>query len=227
MELNPPTAQNRQASHQAMRRCLASSVVRPKDELLRFVVGPDGEIVPDLAAELPGRGLWVTPERDLLERACAKNLFARAAKAPVRVPPDLPDRVEGLWLKWCMADLSLAKRSGQLTSGFEKVRAWLSQRQVGVLCQAVDGAEDGRVKLRRLALAANPRCRVVEVLASDEMGRALGAEPRVHVAIQAGPLADRLVRDAARLVDLRPKGHGVADQTTDQISKAQRRAGAG
>ena len=74
-----------------LRRCLATRAVRPKSALLRFVVGPDGTLVPDLAGRLPGRGLWITPERDIVASAAAKNLFAKAARERVVVPSDLVD----------------------------------------------------------------------------------------------------------------------------------------
>ncbi|MEM7169218.1 MAG: RNA-binding protein [Pseudomonadota bacterium] len=187
----------------AHRRCIVSGSSFPKDQLLRFVAGPDGDVVPDFAGELPGRGLWITPRRDALQRACAKNLFSRAARMSLRIPDDLIERVEGLAKKRGLSDLSLARRAGQLVAGFEKVKGRLAAGQVAVLCQAIDGAVESREKLWRLAKTKSADCHLVEVFTAEEMGKALGCEPRVHVAIDPGPLANRFVLDSLRLRSLR------------------------
>jgi hypothetical protein len=177
--------------------------VRPKTELIRFVAGPDGTVVPDLAGRLPGRGLWLLPRREHLERACARNLFARAAKAPLRVPGDLPARVARLLSRRCLETIGLAKRAGQAVSGYERVTSLLASGGVAVLLAAVDTAEDGRRKLRAAARAQNSAPQVVEVFTAEELGRALGQAARAHVAIAPGGFAKRLAMEAARLLGLR------------------------
>src|SRR5258708_39003443 len=106
-----------------MRRCIVTGVVRPKPELVRFVVGPDGTVVPDIAARLPGRGLWLTARRDIMEAAGAKRLFGRAARAPVTVPGDLAERGEILLRRRCADLIGLARRSRRAVAGYEKVRS--------------------------------------------------------------------------------------------------------
>ena len=128
----------------SVRRCIATGELRPKAELIRFVADPSGTVVPDLAGRLPGRGLWLSPRREHLERACARNLFAKAAKAPLRVPDDLPTRVEGLLSRRCLELIGLAKRAGQAVSGFQRVASLLASGGVAVLLAAVDTAADGR-----------------------------------------------------------------------------------
>jgi hypothetical protein len=177
--------------------------VRPKVELIRFVAGPDGTVVPDLAGRLPGRGLWLSPRRDYLERACARNLFARAAKAPLSVPADLPARVEKLLSRRCLELIGLAKRAGQAVSGFERVTSRLASGGVAMLLAAVDTAEDGRRKLRAAARAQDSAPQVVEMFTAEELGRALGQAARAHVAIAPGGFAERLAVEAARLSGLR------------------------
>src|SRR5437016_3720303 len=103
------------------RRCIVTGATGERGALLRFVVGPDGEIVPDVAARLPGRGLWLTPQRDIVERAVAKRLFARAARRPVSAPPELADRIESLLARRCCEALGLARRAGLAVAGFERV----------------------------------------------------------------------------------------------------------
>ena len=187
----------------SVRRCIATGELRPKAELIRFVADPSGTVVPDLAGRLPGRGLWLSPRREHLERACARNLFAKAAKAPLRVPDDLPTRVEGLLSRRCLELIGLAKRAGQAVSGFQRVASLLASGGVAVLLAAVDTAADGRRKLRAAARTQDPAPRVVEVFTAEELGRALGQAARAHVAIAPGGFAVRLAMEAARLSGLR------------------------
>src|SRR4029077_4783388 len=105
-----------------LRRCLVTREVRPKPELLRFVVGPDQTLVFDPAERLPGRGLWLTARRDIVETAVAKGLFSKAAGMRLSVPADLAGQVEALLGERCLSLLGLARRAGQLRTGFEKVR---------------------------------------------------------------------------------------------------------
>jgi uncharacterized protein len=183
------------------RRCLASGEVRPKRELIRFVVGPDGSVVPDVDGRLPGRGLWLTPRRDMINNACARNLFAKAARAPARAPADMADQVERLLRRRCLDLLGLARRGGAVASGFDAASAWLGNGSAALLLQAEDAAEGGRGKLRALARAHGVP--VVEVFGAEELGRALGREALVHVALAAGGIATRLREELARLDGLR------------------------
>jgi predicted RNA-binding protein YlxR (DUF448 family) len=187
----------------SVRRCIASGELRPKAEMIRFVADPEGTVVPDLTGRLAGRGLWLAPRREHLERACARNLFAKAAKAPLRVPNDLPRRVEELLLRRCLELIGLAKRAGQAVSGYQRVASLLASGGVSVLLAAVDTAEGGRRKLRAVARCQDPAPRVVEVFTAEELGRALGQATRAHAAIAPGGLAARLAIEAARLAELR------------------------
>src|SRR5215470_16851648 len=133
-----------------LRRCLVTREVRPKAELLRFVVGPEDRLLPDPAERLPGRGLWLTARRDIVATAAAKGLFAKAAGRRVVLPNDLAGEVERLLRARCLALLGLARRAGQLRTGFEKVREELKAGRAGLLLAARDGASDGRQKLAAL-----------------------------------------------------------------------------
>jgi len=99
--------------------------------MIRFVVGPEGDVVPDLARRLPGRGLWVKAERSAVERAVAKNLFARAARASVKPAADLAERVEWLLLERALADLGRARRAGRAVAGFVKVEQMVGRGRRG------------------------------------------------------------------------------------------------
>lgn len=182
-------------SHTPVRRCLASGALRPQGKLVRFIVGPDNDVIPDIAGKLPGRGLWVTASRSDLEHACDKNLFSSAAKANVRVPDGLADTVGHLLRQNCLGLLGLCRKAGDLVTGFEKVKSCIAAGDAAVLICAQDGADDGRQKLQRLA-RDTPQ---IGVLASAEMSLVLGRENVVHAALKDGGLARRLVQEAHRL----------------------------
>lgn len=181
------------------RRCLVTGEVRPKAELLRFVVDPGGHIVPDVSHRLPGRGLWLTARSDILAEAVSKRLFARAAKAPVAVEAGLEERVEALLARRCAELLGLARRAGLVRAGFVKVKEALTKGGVAILIAASDGAADGRAKLGAVA----PGVTVVSCLSAAELGAALGREHAVHVAMKSGPLADLFLAEARRLAGFR------------------------
>jgi predicted RNA-binding protein YlxR (DUF448 family) len=169
--------------------------VLPKDALIRFVIGPDGRVVPDLDSKLPGRGLWLRAERDIICTACAKGAFSRAARREARTPSDLAGEVERLLRRRCLELIGLARRAGALVVGFEAVRAFLSEDSAGALLAASDGAADGRAKIRALA----PDVPLVDQFDGHELGAALGRDHVVHGAVATGRMADRIVREARRL----------------------------
>ncbi|MFQ5567556.1 MAG: RNA-binding protein [Paracoccaceae bacterium] len=184
------------------RRCIATGESGPTGRLVRFVLGPGAEVVPDLAAKLPGRGVWLTAERALVDRAVAKGLFARAFRARATAPGDLADRLEALLAGRLIDLIGLARKAGQAVTGFEKVRARLKQSAAGALVQASDGAADGKARLARLAGGVP----VIDVLDSTELGLAFGREFAIHAALDRGGFADRAIEEAARLGGLRPAG---------------------
>lgn len=186
------------------RRCIVTGEVRDEAHLIRFAVSPDGEIVPDVAAKLPGRGIWITADRAVLERAIAKNLFAKAAKANVKVSPALADLVEKQIVQRMLGDLGLAKRSGALILGFDNVtRALQESGPSPVLIEAADGSADGKRKLYAVAHARGIKPAVVDGLSAAEMSLALGKENVIHAALKAGALAERLIFEAGRLSGFR------------------------
>jgi predicted RNA-binding protein YlxR (DUF448 family) len=193
---------------QRERRCIVSGDVMPDSRLVRFVAAPDGQVVPDVAAKLPGRGLWVTATRKAVTLAVEKKLFARAAKASVTAAADLAERTEKALVTRMLGDLGIARRSGALVLGFDNVlRALDSARPPGVLIEAVDGSGDGKRKLYNAAHARGMKPQVLECLTSAELGLALGRENVIHAAVQPGGLAERLTFDAERLQGFRPAGN--------------------
>ncbi len=188
------------------RRCIVAGEVMPENRLVRFVAGPDGAVVPDVAAKLPGRGLWVTASAEAVATAVQKKLFARAAKANVSAAADLPARVEAALVARMLGDLGLARRSGALTLGFDNVlRALEGPKPPRALIEAFDGSPDGKRKLYAAAHRLGLNCHVIETLTSTELGLALGRENVIHAAVQPGGLAERLIFDAERLSGFRAR----------------------
>ena len=181
------------------RRDIVSGEVMDEARLIRFVPGPDAVVVPDLARKLPGRGLWVAADRASVEAAVKKNLFARAAKAKVSAPATLADQVESLLRRRLLAGLGLARKAGEITSGFEKVSQAIASGKAAWLIEAADGAADGRRKLWAQARKQPRVPGLIGAFTAAELGLALGAENVIHTAFLAGRAADRWAHDVHRL----------------------------
>jgi hypothetical protein len=186
------------------RRCLVSRRVQPKEALIRFVVGPDDEVVPDLAERLPGRGLWVSADRAALEAAVKGGLFAKAAQARAIASADLPERVARLLAERTLALLGLAKRAGDAVAGHDKVARLIAEGGLAVLIEARDGAP-GEVARMRAAAAESARMRaaaadvpVIVLFDRHQLGAALGRAEAVHVGLKAGALAKRFLAASVR-----------------------------
>jgi uncharacterized protein len=173
-------------------------------KLVRFVVGPEAVVVPDLARKLPGRGLWVAASREAVETAARKGLFFRAAKAKLTAPADLADQVEQLLRSRLLAALGLARKAGELTLGYEKVLAAIAGGKAAWLVEASDGSEDGRRKLVAAIRRAPSETRLLALFSSSELSLALGAPNVIHTAFLAGRGAERWTLDVERLAGFRP-----------------------
>jgi predicted RNA-binding protein YlxR (DUF448 family) len=181
-----------------------SGEVLPEHRLLRFVADPDGHVVPDVAAKLPGRGLWVESSRAAIRTAVDKKLFSRAAKAQLVADADLGARAEKALVARMLGDLGIARRSGALVLGFDNVLRQLEgPKPPRLLIEAFDGSPDGKRKLYAASHRLELNCVVIETLTSAELGLALGRENVIHAAVQPGGLADRLKFDAERLSGFR------------------------
>ncbi|HQU70622.1 MAG TPA: RNA-binding protein [Albidovulum sp.] len=187
------------------RRCIVTGDVQPKAGLVRFVVSPEGQVFPDLAGKLPGRGIWVTADRELIDKAVKKGLFSRAAKKPVQAPADLSEQVERGQAKRVVEYISLARKAGYAVAGFEKVKGWLADGKAKVLLQASDGSERGKGKLWTPEGGRWFGC-----LTASELGLAFGRDSVIHGALAAGGLSRRVVEEAAKLTGLRRKDGGTS-----------------
>lgn len=182
-----------------IRRCVATGERGARERMIRFVLGPDRALVPDLAERLPGRGFWLLARGDLLDDPKLARVFARAAKGPVTIPARLRESVAQLLARRIAEHLGLARRAGQAVAGFVAARAWVTAGRAGLIVEASDGAPDGRKKL----LAGARDLPVVSPLTAAELGAAFGREHVVHVALVCGRLAQAIARDAERLAAVR------------------------
>ncbi|SDD67182.1 RNA-binding protein [Ruegeria marina] len=185
------------------RKCIATGEAQPRHGLIRFVAGPDGQVVPDIAGKLPGRGTYVAADRAALKKAVDKKLFARGLKMPVTVPADLVDEVERQLIRRVVETISLARKSGAAVSGYEKVKTWLDKEEAYVLIQAADGSGRGKSKLSTPHFG-----KYIGWLTADELGMAFGRQTVIHAALASGGLAKRVVEEAQRLKGMRKTDDG-------------------
>ena len=181
------------------RKCIATGEIQPKTGLVRFCIGPDDMVVPDILGRLPGRGMYVAADRAAITRAATKGLFSRAARRPVKVPEGLPDLVESLLARRVVDLISLSRKANAAVTGYEKVKDWLQSGKARVLVQASDGSERGKTKLR----PPEGEAAFIGLLTAGEIGLAFGRERAIHAALGAGMLTTRVVEEAARLSGLR------------------------
>ena len=166
--------------------------------MIRFVLAPDRRVTPDLAAKLPGRGMWLSARADVLGIAQAKGAFARAARGSVIIPPDLLTVMQAGLTRRVVDTLGLARRAGQAVSGFAKAREVLQAGRARLVVQALDGSEE---ECHRFMSGARD-VTSVRPLTGAELGSVFGRDHVVHVAITPGRLAEALMIDATRLSGL-------------------------
>jgi uncharacterized protein len=180
--------------HEPERTCIVTREARPPAELIRFVLGPDHRVVPDLKHKLPGRGVWVTARQDLVEEAVRRRLFARAFKAEAVAPESLADDIRQALRTDLRQGLSLANKAGAVVTGFHKVEGAIAEKPLAALIHAAEAAEDGQRKIanqlrKRLgdAISGFP---VIQDLSNDELDLALGRSHVIHAALVAGAGSD-------------------------------------
>jgi uncharacterized protein len=183
------------------RLCVATRTVRPVSELIRFVIGPEGEPVPDLKRKLPGRGIWVTATNAALGEAVKRKAFSRGFKRDIRLPPDLVARTERLLERAVLDALAIAGKAGLVAAGFAKTAAALEREEVAGLLHAAEAAPDGIRKLdallRRRFSGETPA--VVVLLASAQLDLALNRPNVIHAALLAGPASETFLARCRRL----------------------------
>jgi predicted RNA-binding protein YlxR (DUF448 family) len=200
----------------AERFCAVAGAARPVSDMIRFVVEPEGGVVPDLRRRLPGRGLWITATREALSQAVKRKIFARGFKRDVRVAPDLVDMTEQLLLRAALEALPMAHKAGRIAIGFAKSEAALMNDRVAALINAAEAAPDGTRKLIALLRRRDDadRIAVVDRFTSAQLDLAFGRSNVIHAALLAGPESETFLARVARLERFRtgcPEDQGVRD----------------
>lgn len=196
------------------RRCIGSGVIRPRKELIRCVIGPDGRVCPDIDEKLPGRGLWVSCDGKILAEAIRKNMFSKAAREPAPCPPDLAERIHTLLRDRVLQFLGLAQRSGNCITGFSQVEPAAKAGEIAVLFIASDAGNDGAAKLKN-RLEAD---KIYRFLTSPELGRALGHDQLVYVGLRPHPLTHKIIAAATRFSAFAPQENVASEAGLAQIA---------
>jgi predicted RNA-binding protein YlxR (DUF448 family) len=197
--------------------CAVTRRVLPERELIRFVAAPDGSMVADLKANLPGRGIWVGLDRDTVSEAVRRNVFSRGLKRPIAAPADLPERLAARLKEAALGRLGLARKAGAALAGFAKVEAAVGGKDVAALIIAADAAKDGRRKieqaLRRRIGKVTP-LPVFRCFASAELDLAMGRPNVIHAAVLQGPAGRSFVEAALRFQRYEGAGGGQEEIET-------------
>ncbi len=204
------------------RSCVLTRAVKAPDDLIRFVAGPDGTLVPDLRRKLPGRGVWASLSRKAVTEAIRRKAFERSLKTKVAVPADLPEMIDALMLRDVQQALSMANKAGLVVAGFGKVEALIETGRCLAVIAASDGAEDGKRKIgqaiRRAEAARESeglkarRLPVVTIFAAADLELALGRAHVIHAALAPGPAAEGVLSRWRRLVRYRTDDTAASDQ---------------
>ena len=220
----------RNAKPGTVRMCALTRTTQPVDQLIRFVVAPAGEVAPDLKRKLPGRGLWLTASRAVLQDAVKRGTFAKGFKRDVRVPPNLADDIERLMVRGAVEALAIAAKAGQIVHGFAKVEGALKRGEAEALIHASDGAADGIRKLTGLipgpAFALSDGFDggfpLITELASADLDLALGRANVIHAALLAGPAGKTFLSRCYALARFRANAPGeTATVTLDRKTRAK------
>ena len=218
------------------RSCIVSRLAMPADRMMRFVLDPEGRVVPDLRRRLPGRGVWVTARREMLAAAERKKLFSRGFRAEAKVEPGLADRVDRLLEDAALQSLSFARKAGEIVTGFAKVEAAIARDAVVAIVQAEDAGDDGRQKieaaLRRRFGRPNP-VPIVRIFKSGQLDLALGRTNVIHAALLAGRASENALERVAALARFRGEdglvgiGDGSAIEPPGNAREVRAGTGAG
>jgi predicted RNA-binding protein YlxR (DUF448 family) len=195
------------------RFCAVTRTVKPVDEMIRFVLGPDG-IVPDLKRKLPGRGIWITATRSALADAVTRKVFARGFRRDVTTGPELVAQTERLLVRAALDALAIAGKAGLVAAGFAKAEAALMHDKVVGLLHAADAAADGIRKLAAV-LRTRPDADTIAIVQSfpiAQLDLALGRSNVVHAALLAGPSNDTFLARFHRLERFRTGDTGEGDR---------------
>jgi uncharacterized protein len=201
------------------RQCALTREVRPVDEMIRFVVAPASEVVPDVKRKLPGRGLWITASRTAVAEAVKRNVFARGFKRDVQVASDLADATERLIERAALDALAIAGKAGLVLAGAAKVEGALTRHDLAALIHAADASDDGRRKLDSASQRKTPeksgQIAIIDIFTGEQLDLALNRPNVVHAALLAGPGSETFLARVARLKRFRTPAAATANASAD------------
>jgi predicted RNA-binding protein YlxR (DUF448 family) len=203
------------------RTCALTREVKSRADLIRFVVGPSGEAVPDVKRKLPGRGIWITGTRAAIEEAVRRNVFGRGFKRDVRVARDLAAQTEVMMERAALDALAIAGKAGKVITGFSRVETAIGRDDLLALLHAADAAEQGKRKLtdalRRKTAGESSEIALIDAFTGAQLDLALSRPNVVHAALLAGPGSGTFLTRIERLTRFRTgispdalKGHAPA-----------------
>ncbi|MGH6865888.1 MAG: RNA-binding protein [Methyloceanibacter sp.] len=209
-----------QSKPDTVRRCALTRAHRSRDELIRFVQGPDGTVVPDLKEKLHGRGVWLTAARDVVEEAVRRKAFGRALKAEVKVPEELPGLIDRLLVESALGSLAIANKAGEVVFGHAKVEDAIARGRVLALVHAKEAAEVGCRKLDgRARAAAGTPVSTIRTFGADELGLASGRTNVIHAALIQGGATGRFLAAASRVERYREGSAAFKSQNGSDTDK--------
>ena len=206
--------QSRQPPGDTQRRCALTRAHRPKTDLIRFVLGPDATVVPDLKERLPGRGIWLTATYDTIADAAKRKAFGRALKTEAKAPDGLAEQVDGLLTETALGAFALANKAGAMVFGHTKVEDALQKGRIIALVHAADAAADGCRKLdgKAKAITDGQGLPAICVFTADELGLASGRTNVIHAALVQGGAAQKFLAAASRVEHYRKGISAFADR---------------
>ncbi|MGJ8528717.1 RNA-binding protein [Maritalea sp.] len=186
----------------ATRECCVTKQILPKTELMRFVVGPDDQIYPDVTGKAGGRGVWVTPTAHHVAEAQKRKAFTRALKMQVKMPDDLAGLTQEHLENRLIGALQLARKGGFLVMGAVKVRSALESDKARALITAQDAREDGRRKMMQLlrVLELDDTLPHIDILGAEQLSLAFGGKNVIHAALVGGAAANSALERYKTLV---------------------------
>jgi uncharacterized protein len=191
----------------AERTCALTRELKPAADMIRFVVGPGGEAVPDVKRKLPGRGIWVTATRGAVEDAVKRNVFTRGFKRDVRVALNLAAQTEQMIERAALDALAIAGKAGTVISGFSRVETAVGRDDILAMIHAADAGDDGKRKLaatlHRNTTVKSREIVMIDMFTGAQLDLALNRPNVVHAALLAGPGSETFLARVARLTRFR------------------------
>ncbi|MCZ2328057.1 RNA-binding protein [Bartonella sp. F02] len=208
------------------RTCIVTRKTASATTLIRFVIGPNNQIVPDLKENLPGRGVWVSAHKDIIQEAIKRKSFSKSFKTDVEVAPNLANIVDRILLKSALGYLSITRKAGAVVTGLTKVDAAIRSGRVILVLHAKEAKEDGKRKISQAIHAVqqqiNQEIKTISFLTSDEMSVAFGSNPVIHAALLNMKVANGFLKTIYKLAAYREdKCNEPSGMTANTVKEIQ------